>query len=191
MRAANALERRPCRASWGADAQVARPCAVYGPGDAASAPLFHAAASWPVLPMPSARDNRLTLVHVADCARDIARMAAAPISGRTAALTDDRPDGYGWREIGLTLARAAGARRRLLPIPAAALRALGAGADLARALGADTMASSGKMREILHGDWSVPIADRLADTPPHRTLLAGLTQTLRDLHAEKSRSRAE
>ena len=167
------------QAAFGGRAQVARPCAVYGPGDRASAPLFHAAAHWPMLPTPSPRDARLTLVHVADCARDIARMAAAPEPGRVAALTDDRPDGYGWREIGDTLARAAGARRRLLPIGPGLLRAFGTAADLARALGADPMASSGKMREILHGDWSVAPGERLPGAAPRRSLLDGFAQTLR------------
>ncbi len=171
-------------AVFGGRAQVARPCAVYGPGDLASAPLFRAAASWPVLPTPSDPRARLTLVHVADCARDIARMIAAPEPGRTAVLTDDRTDGYGWREIGETLARAAGARRRLLPIGPSVLRAVGAAADIARAIGADTMAGSGKMREILHGDWSVRPEERLAGAPAHRSLIDGFAQTLRAMRPQ-------
>ena len=96
------------QAVYAGAAQVARPCAVYGPGDRAGAGLFHAAARWPALPLPSPRDARLTLVHVADCARDIARMVGRPEPGRTSTLTDDRLDGYGWARD----RRGAGVRRR-------------------------------------------------------------------------------
>ena len=169
-------------------AQVARPCAVYGPGDRASAPLFRVAARWPALPLPSPRDARLTLVHVADCARDIARMVGRPEPGRIAALTDDRPDGYGWREVAEALAWAAGARRRLVPVAPAVLRALGAAADLARAAGADTLAGSGKMREILHGDWSVAPDEALGGCGPRRPLPEGLRDTLRQMGLCRART---
>ncbi len=85
------------QAIWGGIAQVARPCAVYGPGDVASGPLFRTAARWPVLPGPSDPRARLTLVHVADCARDIAAMITKPVQGRTAVLTDDHRRHVGTR----------------------------------------------------------------------------------------------
>lgn len=163
---------------WEGRAQVARPCAIYGAGDAAGLPLFRAAARLPVLPTPASRTARTTLVHVSDCARAIAAMAAAPVPGRVAAVTDARADGYGWREIGETLARAAGRTPRLLPAPDVVLRGMGALGDLLQAFGGAPMATSGKVREILHGDWSVAPAERLTPPSPPLPLHRGFEVTL-------------
>ena len=171
------------QAAWSGRAQVARPCAVYGAGDRAGLPLFRAAAGSPVLPIPDAGGARITLVHARDCARAIVGLAAAPEPGRLASVTDARADGYGWREIGEALALAAGRTPRLLPVPAAALRAAGRLGDLAQALGAAPMATSGKVREVLHGDWSVDVGERWAERSPLLTLQQGLEITLQGYRA--------
>lgn len=173
-------------AASGGRAQMARPCAIYGAGDRAGMGLFQAADVSPVLLAPADRDARLTLVHVADCARAIVAMAAAPQPGRTAAVTDARVDGYAWREIAETLARAAGRTPRILPVPAAALRAMGAMGDLAQRLGAAPMATSGKVREILHGAWSVDEADRWP-APSTLSLQGGFEATLSGYRAARWR----
>lgn len=163
-------------------AQVARPCAVYGPGDRATLPLFRAAALLPVLPIPGA-PGRLTLVHAEDCAEAIVAMASAPRRGRTATLTDARPEGYGWPEIGRTLAQAAGRKPRLLPVAPFALRAAGTAGDLARRLGRPALTTSDKIREVLHEDWSVTPDERLAEFVPAWNLERGFTATFRAYRA--------
>ena len=174
------------QAVWRGRAQVARPCAIYGAGDAAGLPLFRGAATLPVLPRPASRAARLTLVHVADCARAIARMAAAPEPGRLAAVTDARAEGYGWREIAETLARAARRRPLMLPVPDLALRAMGLFGDLAQAFGGAPMATSGKVREILHGDWGVSGTERMALAEPPLPLQRGFEVTLAGYRASGS-----
>ena len=174
------------QAVWEGRAQVARPCAIYGAGDAAGLPLFRGAATLRVLPMPASPTARLTLVHAADCARAIASMGAAPEPGRLTAVTDARPDGYGWREIGETLTLAAGRSPRLLPVPDLALRAMGWLGDVAQALGGAPMATSGKVREILHGDWSVSPEERSAFSATFLPLQRGFEVTLEGYRAAGS-----
>lgn len=153
--------------AWGATARLVRPCAVYGPGDRETLALFRMAGG-PLLPVPAA-PARVTLVHAADAAR-----AVAALAGRTdapagpVALCDARADGYAWNEIMEAAAAAVGARPRTVGAPASLLRAAGLAGDAARRLGADPMATSGKVRELLHGDWSVPAAERDPQAPAAR-----------------------
>lgn len=139
---------------------VARPPALYGPGDVETLPLFKLAASSPILPVfnPQAR---IAMMHVADAARQIAALTRAP-GGLRVALSDARPQGYGWREILGTAAAAFGANPSFIRLPdatftlAAHLAKLGAGAP---------MLSLGKAREIRHLDWSVGPGEQPVDLP--------------------------
>lgn len=158
--------------AWGGDARVVRPCAVYGPGDRETLGLFRAV-SGPLAPLP-ATAGHVALVHAADAARAIAALAARPEGpSGPVALCDARGDGYGWREIMAAAAAAVGARPRLLSVPPLVLRAAGRAGDLLRGLGADPTATSGKVREFLHLDWSVHVAERDPDAPAPRFDLAG------------------
>lgn len=131
---------------------VLRPAAVYGPGDRETLALFRAAAG-PVQPMLGKNGARLALVHVRDLVRAIAAALEADLTPACHEVTDHRPEGYAWEEIACAAAHALGRRPRPLRVPAAAVRALGLAGDAAARLGAWPMLTSGKAREILHGDW--------------------------------------
>ncbi|WP_309643861.1 SDR family NAD(P)-dependent oxidoreductase [Phenylobacterium sp.] len=149
------------RAILGERLGVVRPPALYGPDDPETLPLFKLAASSPVLPLLDPR-ARLAMMHVADAARQIAALAEQPM-GFTLALSDARPDGYGWREIMATAAATFDATPRFVRVPALALHAIAAlGGFSAR----PAMLTPGKAREILHLDWSVASYEQMCDLPP-------------------------
>lgn len=161
----------------GGGAQVVRPCALYGPGDRETLGLFRAAAASPVLPVLH-DDARICLMHAADAARAVAALAGRA-AGPAVTLSDARTDGYSWREIMTAAAEAVGKRSRLAPLPPAALRALGMAADATRLLGAATVLGSGKVRELMHRDWSVRPAEQAhASLAPQFDLRRGFRDTV-------------
>ena len=169
------------RAVLGDRLGVVRPPALYGPGDSETLPLFKLAASSPVLPLLDPR-ARLALMHVEDAARQIAAAAALPM-GFGVALSDGRPEGYGWREIMQTAAATFGAAPRFVPIPAAAL---GAVAALGAILPGKTppMLSFGKLREITHPDWAVRREEQPLELPrPLFDLAEGFLHSVRGYEA--------
>ena len=158
---------------------IARPAAIYGPGDRETLALFRAVQA-PITPLPGPDKARLALVHAADAAVQIAALAAEPAAGATWALADARPQGYGWREIMTTAATALGLRPTLARLPAAAVLAMGgASAVLARLTGSAPMLTLGKARELLHPDWSLSAADLAPGAPrPRFDLAAGFADTV-------------
>ncbi len=157
---------------------IARPPAIYGPADRELLPVFRAANSSPLLPVLSA-EARLALIHVSDAARQIAALAARPAAGQVWALSDARPEGYGWRELIAAAAAACGRDPRLTATPRALVRGLGLAGDLAAALGATPMLTSGKVRELLHPDWTLSPSERAPDLPPPAyDLLTGFADTV-------------
>ena len=134
-------------------AAVLRPGAVYGPGDRASLPVFRAAL-WPVQPVAGQAGARVALIHARDLAEAVAAMAAPMAPQGRFDLTDPRPAGHDWAEIVAAACAAAGRQPRSLRIPAAALRLAGLAGDLRALAGAAPMLTSGKVREILAGDWA-------------------------------------
>lgn len=156
---------------------VARPPAIYGPGDRELLPVFQAADSLPVLP-ELGRTARVGMIHVEDAARQIAALAARP-AGRPVALSDARPDGYLWRELMAEAARACGRNPPVVPIPKALVRMVGITNDFRAVLGANPMLTSGKARELLHSDWSVAPEERLSGLPEAiYTLSTGFADTV-------------
>lgn len=136
---------------------VLRPPAIYGPGDRETLGLFQAAGVSPVMPMPADARARLALAHSDDVAALIIECLGRAWTPGVFAVGGARPDGYGWREIFETAATAVGRKPILLPLPAWALRAAGAGAELVGAVrGTPMIFNRGKVRELLHRDWSVP-----------------------------------
>lgn len=157
---------------------VARPCAIYGPGDRELLPVFQAASRSPVLPILS-RTARVTMIHVADAAAQIAALAALRPEGRIAALSDGRPDGYLWSELMVAAAQACGRSPRMAPVPAALVRALGVTNDFRAFTGVTPMLTSAKARELLHLDWSVSPAERVEGLPtPRYDLAAGFADAV-------------
>jgi nucleoside-diphosphate-sugar epimerase len=151
---------------------IARPPAIYGPGDREMLPVFQAAQTSPVLPVPS-ETARIGMIHVEDAARQIAALAAGGEAGRTVALSDDRPEGHGWRDLMGEAARACGRTPRLAPAPRTLIRAIGITNDFRAMLGASPMLTSGKARELLHPDWSIAPEERASGLPPPMYALAG------------------
>lgn len=164
------------RAALGERLTIVRPPALYGPGDPETLPLFKLAATSPVLPLldPGAR---LALMHVEDAARQIAALAARPTAS-VIALSDGRPEGYGWREIMQTAAEAFAATPRFVTIPAFALRIAAAVGVIAPGK-APPMLTFGKLREITHPDWTVRPEEQAPDLPrPLFDLAEGFLHTV-------------
>ena len=143
---------------------IARPCAIYGPGDRELLPVFHAAAISPVLPLLSGV-ARVAMIHVEDAARQTAMLAAARPSGRPVALCDARVDGYSWRELMAAAARACGRTPRFAAVPKALIHAIGITNDFTLLLGRTPMLTSAKARELLHPDWAVASGELMGQAP--------------------------
>lgn len=176
--ASKAAGETAAREILGSSLTIARPCAIYGPGDRELLPVFKAADRLPVLPLLSP-DARVAMVHVEDAARDIVNLAAAPLGGRTVAICDGRPDGYGWLELMQAAAEACGRRPAYLPIPSGLVRAIGITNDFTALFGAVPMLTRAKARELLHRDWTVPPYERHTNAlPPHYDLALGFAHTV-------------
>jgi nucleoside-diphosphate-sugar epimerase len=167
-------------------AAVVRPCAVYGPGDPATAALLRLARAG-VFPSPRPPEPRIALVHVDDAAGALAALCRGGADGRTVEVADARTDGYGLPEIAAAAEAAVGRRIRVVPLPDAAFRlaawiAEGAGRTLRR----PALFSSGKAAELLHRDWAGDPDGRIdpAIWRPRITLGEGLRSV-----AEGERSR--
>ena len=139
---------------------IVRPPAIYGPGDRETLAIFKAAAASPFLPVLSG-DARLALVHVEDAAAAVAGLAQAGAPG-VWALADERPAGYGWREILAAAAEAVGRRPALPDTPAWLLP------SLCRLGAAAGLVSPAKVGELLHKDWSVAHDELAPDIPAPR-----------------------
>jgi len=143
---------------------ILRPPAVLGPGDLATAPLFAMMArGWIAVPGGPARGARFSAIDVGDLCRLIADLAldgAEPRLERTIA-----PYGWqslGWDDLAAGGARVTGRRLRTIALPRPLLALAGHGADAAaRLTRRPQVFSSGKVREMLAGDWiaTTPVPD--------------------------------
>jgi uncharacterized protein YbjT (DUF2867 family) len=97
-------------------ATIARPSAMFGPGDALFGTLAHLARLLPVIPLIGGGHTRLQPVYVEDVAEAIAHMLAdIGTAGRTYELAG--PDVYTMRELTEVVLRITGKRRLLAPVP--------------------------------------------------------------------------
>ncbi|NKF23300.1 NAD-dependent epimerase/dehydratase family protein [Solimonas marina] len=144
----------------GARAGILRPAAVYGPGDRETL-VFFQLAGMPRVPLLGNDRARLTVIHVADlCAAIVDAVAAGP-NGQVRTVCDARADGYGWRELMAAAAAAIGRpHAKQIRLPRVVLRSLAGVGDVAHRFGNDNMLSSEKLRELLHEDWSVGLAEQ-------------------------------
>jgi len=156
---------------------IVRPPAIYGPGDRETFTVFKAAALSPILPVPSAK-AKLALIHVEDAAAATVALVTAPPG--VYALADARPEGYAWREIFEAAAHATNRRPRLIDAPPWLLPGLARAAGfIARMNGQPPILTEGKLREILHQDWSVSPAELAPGLPaPRFSLREGFAHTL-------------
>ena len=162
----------------GTGAVILRPCAVYGPGDRATLPMFRAAC-WLAQPVLNGPAARVALIHAADVASAVASAARPEMPAGTWELTDGRTQGYTWREIVEAACRACGGAARPVRVPAPVLALAGLCGDLAALAGAAPMLTSGKAREILHRDWGSRGQAQPPDTlwRPARDIEDGFAQT--------------
>ncbi|TAJ70879.1 MAG: SDR family NAD(P)-dependent oxidoreductase [Phenylobacterium sp.] len=157
---------------------IARPCAIYGPGDPELLPVFQAAATSPILPVLS-ETGRVAMIHVEDAARQAAALAAARPSSRPIVLCDARTDGYTWRELMSAAARACDRTPRFAAVPAALIHAIGITNDFTLLLGQTPMLTSAKARELLHSNWAVAPEELPGEIPaPIYDLDAGFSATV-------------
>lgn len=159
---------------------ILRPCAVYGPGDRETLSFFKTLAL-PVQPVLNGPQARFAMVHAADVASAILAAAENPDVAGTYEVTDERIEGYTWRETVETACRLYGKPARPFIVPPLLLHLAGGIADLRMALGGKAeMLTRQKVRELLHPDWSSRSENRLPAGiwKPKYTLEAGFAETL-------------
>jgi len=131
---------------------ILRPPAVYGPGDVEMRPLLKLVRAGLAL-CPGPRDQRLSLLHVADLVRAVEALLdhRDACRQRCFGLDDGKPGGYDWGEIGLAVA---GRRVRQLNVPPRLLVALArSNLRAAALLGYSPMLTPGKVRELQQSSW--------------------------------------
>jgi nucleoside-diphosphate-sugar epimerase len=159
---------------------VLRPCAVYGPGDRESL-VFFQIGKGALVPLVGRPEARAAMIHVDDLCTLLVALLDQPARGEVLASADARPDGYSWREVFMTAARAVGnPRARLVQAPVALLRLLALGGDVGRLLGTANMLNSEKLRELRHPDWAVSAQEwaRPDGWEPRHTLVEGFASTV-------------
>lgn len=163
--------------------------AIYGPGDANTAPLIALMRKgW--LPHPAV-ESRFSLLHVDDAASAVVAAAAAsePLEGAYEIPAGDPVD---WRSLAEAAERVRGRPVRPLAAPPALLKlAATASQGVNRLTGARHAFTPGKAREMLHADWTVRSAGFTAKTgwEPAVSLQDGLARML-DSAARPSHSPA-
>lgn len=134
--------------------RILRPGAIYGAHDEETLKVLKLA-NMPFQIMLNAPDARVGMIDVRDAAKMIAAAAGSRDAGAVHELLDTRRKGYRWDELAQTAAKALGRPPRAVRLPAEVLKTLGAvGGALARLTGSAEMLTPGKVREILHPDWS-------------------------------------
>ncbi|MBV9834501.1 MAG: NAD(P)-dependent oxidoreductase [Alphaproteobacteria bacterium] len=134
---------------------VVRAPAVYGPGDRETLVFFKAAArGWSMV--PAGTDGRVALIHVQDLCAAVAGIIDRPPPDDIYEIDDGTEGGHTLRSMAAVAAEIMGRKVRIAKLPH---RALGSYAALqqitARMRGQPAIVSAGKVRELLHPDWSV------------------------------------
>lgn len=132
---------------------ILRSPAIYGPWDRETLAIFKAASRAVV---PVFGSGRIAIVHVADAAAAIARLAMGAGAAGLYTLSDTNPAGYRITDLLSEAARAVGSRPRFVRVPDKVLLAVGkASAWWGQRRGHAPIFTAGKAREMLHPDWSV------------------------------------
>ena len=133
---------------------ILRPPAVYGPGDRETLTFFRALRLGLAL-VPPVSNARLSLLHVRDLATAIVAILEAPSALPGVVELDDGHGGYGWDEMIGIAARHLQVRPLRLPIPGPFLMGVAhLNEAIHRATGSVAMLTPGKVREMLHPDWT-------------------------------------
>jgi nucleoside-diphosphate-sugar epimerase len=159
---------------------VLRPPIIYGPGDRETLALFRLAAQAQIMPIPASEAARVALAHVDDVSAAVLDLLDRPNLAGVFAVPGARPEGYAWREIAAAACQAAGRSPALLAVPGWAAMAA---ASLSELMGAFSRAApiftTGKVKEMLHDDWSVSPSEQAPGAPPARfSLEAGFADAV-------------
>lgn len=168
------------RAIVGSRLTVVRPPAVYGPGDPESL-IFFQLARKKRIPLLGTTTARAAMIHVDDLVNLLALLCGKSPAGAVLMPSDERAQGYSWREIFTAAARAVGnSQPRFFQAPVALLHAVALGGDIGRLFGSANMLNSQKLREIRHPDWSVRDDERVRvpDWAPRFTLESGFADAV-------------
>jgi 2-alkyl-3-oxoalkanoate reductase len=164
---------------------VLRPPAVYGPGDRELLPLLRWMARG-IAPMVGPRRGRFSLIYVDDLAEAVTRLVLMGATGRVFELDDGQPSGYAMDDVVAAAERYRGRAIVRVSVPASLLGGLAWLNVLgARIRGGAPMLTPGKVREILHPEWTcdnTALADATGWRPRIR-LDEGLRRTLGGLAA--------
>jgi nucleoside-diphosphate-sugar epimerase len=131
------------------DWAIVRPPAVYGPGDKETLELFRMARLGLVMLPPQ---GRLSLIHAADLARLLLRLADPTAPKQLLLEPDDgRTGGWTHKEFAQALGRAVGRRARSLSVPGTLLRLASRADRLAR--GERAKLTPDRAAYFCHPDW--------------------------------------
>lgn len=139
----------------GRDWRILRPGAIYGRHDQESLKVLKLSNA-PIQLMLNAPSARVAMVDARDAAKAIFAASQDQDIGAIHEISDARLDGYGWGELANIAAKALGQRTRPVRLPAPVLKGIGGmGGAISGVTGGVEMLTPGKVREILHMDWSV------------------------------------
>ncbi|MBL4617558.1 MAG: SDR family NAD(P)-dependent oxidoreductase [Robiginitomaculum sp.] len=134
---------------------IVRPNAVYGPNDRETLQIFQVASGL-FHPVLVGKESRIAMIHVADAAKAITALCSVDAPTGLFEISDARADGYSWREISQTAVSSVGGKYRPIKIPKWLFHTCGfVSENIGKLRDQPTILNSGKVREILHGDWSV------------------------------------
>ena len=160
---------------------IIRPPAVYGPGDKELLPLFRAM-SRGVCPVLGSSLNRVSLIHVHDLASAIVNLCnKRKFQDRIYELHDGKHGGYTWFEVAQTVSAITGRRVIPIKIPASIVKITGlVNIWISLITGVSPMLSPGKVRELLHPNWSADnrVISEETGWTPEILLQSGLSQLL-------------
>jgi nucleoside-diphosphate-sugar epimerase len=165
------------RSASGLAFTVLRPSVVYGPRETALRALFVATARG-FTPVLAGGTPRIQMAYVEDVARSVT--AAAERGGRGETFFVAHPEILDYRAIATTLAKLRTPPARLLPVPAAVIRAAGVLTSLVSALGkGPPVFNTEKAAEMLQPAWLCDVGPTQAalGTPLTTGLVAGARKT--------------
>lgn len=133
---------------------IFRPTAVYGPGDKEIRPLLQAMKTG-LLPVPNTT-SRFSLLHINDLVSAIVQWVALPQALKGVyELDDGTANGYNWETLTELANQVWGKSVLKIPIPVLVLNALATtNLGMARLFRYSPMLTPGKVRELMHPDWT-------------------------------------
>ncbi len=133
---------------------IVRPPAVYGPRDTATLKLFKLLRGG-LLPVPSRRGNRLSLIFVSDlCEAVISLILSSASDGKTFEIRDECEAGYSWLDIANAGGRVFGRHVTCVPVPRVVMSVVALANQAICGITRSTPTiTRGKVREIFYKDW--------------------------------------